>query len=151
MDEHTISVCNQPTTSAEQPTRVTKSSTSLTRLLLPLHLFIGFFSSTAWVSQYKKGKTTTDLNEARDDGVWGWQWHQLDHMQTICTLLQTDNHTNTSSLNFYRPDALPDTQPTVSDTITEGRRRECQLCQVTLHDHIWHVSSRSSQACGKLD
>jgi len=26
------------------------------------------------------------------------QWHQLDNMQTICTLLQTDNHTNTSSL-----------------------------------------------------
>ena len=29
------------------------------------------------------------------------QWHQLDHMQTICTSLQTDNHTsspNTSSL-----------------------------------------------------
>jgi len=24
-------------------------------------------------------------------------WHQLDHMQTICTSLQTDNHTNTSS------------------------------------------------------
>ena len=30
----------------------------------------------------------------------GMQWHQLDHMQTICTSLQTDNHTNTSSLNF---------------------------------------------------
>jgi len=27
-------------------------------------------------------------------------WHQLDHMQTICTSLQTDNHTDTSSLNF---------------------------------------------------
>jgi len=27
-----------------------------------------------------------------------WQWHQLDHVQTICTSLQTDNHTNTSSL-----------------------------------------------------
>jgi len=38
------------------------------------------------------------------------QWHQLDHMQTICTSLQTDNHTNTSSLNFYRPDALSDAQ-----------------------------------------
>ena len=25
-----------------------------------------------------------------------------------------DNHTNTSSLSFYRPDALPDAQPTVS-------------------------------------
>jgi len=46
----------------------------------------------------------------------GRQWHQLDHMQTICTSFQTDNHTNTSSLNFYRPDALPDTQPTVSNT-----------------------------------
>jgi len=42
------------------------------------------------------------------------QWHQMDHMQTICTSLQTDNHTNTSSVNFYRPDALPDAQPTVS-------------------------------------
>jgi len=42
------------------------------------------------------------------------QWHQLDHMQTICTSLQTDNHTNTSSLNFYWPDALPDAQPAVS-------------------------------------
>ena len=42
------------------------------------------------------------------------QWHQPDHMQTICTLLQTDNHTNTSSLNFYRPGALPEVQPTVS-------------------------------------
>jgi len=29
------------------------------------------------------------------------QWHRLDHMQTICTLLQTDNHTNTSSLSFF--------------------------------------------------
>jgi len=35
-------------------------------------------------------------------------------MQTICTSLQADNHTNTSSLNCYRPDAVPDTQPTVS-------------------------------------
>ena len=26
-----------------------------------------------------------DLNEARDDGVFEWQWHQLDRMQTICT------------------------------------------------------------------
>ena len=45
--------------------------------------------------------------------VWGCHWHQLDHMQTICTLLQTDNHT--PPLNFYRPDALADTQPTVSN------------------------------------
>jgi len=32
----------------------------------------------------------------------------------MCNWLQTDNHTNDPSLNLYRPDALPDTQPTVS-------------------------------------
>jgi len=36
---------------------------------------------------------------------FGMQWHQLDHMQTICTSLQTDNHTITPSLSVYRPDA----------------------------------------------
>jgi len=30
------------------------------------------------------------------------------------TSLQTDNHTNTSVANFYRLDALPGAQPTVS-------------------------------------
>jgi len=45
----------------------------------------------------------------------GWQWHQLDHMQTICTLLQTDNQGSTSSLSVYRPDARrPDAKPTAS-------------------------------------
>jgi len=29
------------------------------------------------------------------------QWHQLDHVQTICTSIQTENHTNTSSLSFF--------------------------------------------------
>jgi len=36
-----------------------------------------------------------DFNEARDDES---QWHQLDH--TICTLLQRDNHANTSALKY---------------------------------------------------
>jgi len=58
------------------------------------------FSRTSCVSLHQKGETSLDLNEARDDGVWGRQWHQLDHMQTICTSLQTDNHMNTSALNF---------------------------------------------------
>ena len=31
-------------------------------------------------AQVPKGKTSLDLSEARDDGVFGWQWHQLDHM-----------------------------------------------------------------------
>jgi len=70
------------------------------------------------------------LNEARDDGVLGWQWHQLDHMQTICTSLQTDNHTNTPSLDFYMPDALPDAQPTVSKHL-----RQC-IKQTDTHANV---------------
>jgi len=62
-----------------------------TKVKLLLHPFSGLFSRTTWVRQYQKGKTSLDLNEARDYGVLGWQWHQLDHMQTICTSLQTDN------------------------------------------------------------
>jgi len=84
---------------------ILSSSRSLLLLLgLLLHLFNDLFSGTTWISRYQKGKTS----EARDDGVWGWQWHE----QTVCTSLQTDDHTN--GLNFYRPCALPDAQLTVS-------------------------------------
>ena len=74
-------------------------------------------------------KTNLDLNETRGHG-FGMQWRQLDHTQTICTSVQTDNHTNTSSLNFYRPDALPDVQPTVSST--EGK----VAAVLVVNDHI---------------
>ena len=69
----------------------------------------GPFSGTTQVSQYQKGETKLDFTEARDSE---WQWHQLGHMQ-VCTSLQTDNHARTP-LSFYRPDALPATQPTAS-------------------------------------
>jgi len=62
------------------------------------------------VSRYQKGKTNLDFAEARDSE---WQWHQLDHMQ-VCTSLQTDNHTSTPPLCFYRPDALLAAQRTAS-------------------------------------
>jgi len=52
-----------------------------------------------------------DSNEGRDDWM---QQHQPDHLQITCTLLQTDNHAYTSSIKFYRLNALSDTQPTVS-------------------------------------
>jgi len=84
------------------------SSTATTTL----HLFNSLFYSTTWASQYPKGKTSLDLNGAKDDVVLGWQWHQLDHIQTICISIHTDNHTNTLPLNFYRPDAFA--QRTVS-------------------------------------
>jgi len=31
--------------------------------------------------------------------MMGWQGHQMDNMQIICTLLQMDNHASTSSLS----------------------------------------------------
>jgi len=77
-------------------------------LLLLLHLFNGLLSRTNW-----KAKTSLDLNDARDDGVLGWQWHQLDNMQKICTSLQTDNHTNTPPLSFLQA-GYPSCRPTNS-------------------------------------
>ena len=48
-----------------------------------------------------------------------WQWHQLEHMQIICTSLQTDNHASISLLSFYWPDALPAAQQRQSSEGTE--------------------------------
>jgi len=63
------------------------------------------------VSWYQKGKTNLDFTEVRDSE---WQWHQLGDMQ-VCTSHQTDNHASNPPLSFfYRPDALPATQPTAS-------------------------------------
>jgi len=50
--------------------------------------------------------------------IMGWQWHQLDHMQIICTLLQTDNYASTSPLSFYRPHALPAAEGKASKALT---------------------------------
>jgi len=71
---------------------------------------MALFSGTTQVSRYQKGKTNLDFTGARDSE---WQWHQLGYMQ-VCTSLQTDNHASTPQLGFYRPDALPAAQPTVS-------------------------------------
>jgi len=45
--------------------------------------------------------------------MMGWQWHQLDLIQIICTSLQTNNHISISSLNlctgqmlFLRPNCV---------------------------------------------
>jgi len=62
---------------------------------------------TTWEGWHWNGETNLDFNEASNDGV---AVCSLDHMQIICTSLQTDNHTSTSSLSFYRPDALPNSQ-----------------------------------------
>ena len=69
----------------------------------------GPLSRTTQVSRYQNGKTNLDFTEARDSE---WQWHQLGHVQ-VCTSLQTDNHTNTSSLSFLQA-GCPSCRPTNS-------------------------------------
>ena len=47
-------------------------SAPLADQVLLLHPFNDLFSRTTWVSQCQKGKTSLDLNEARDDEVLGY-------------------------------------------------------------------------------
>jgi len=57
------------------------------------------FSRTTWVSRHQKGKPFWILLEQE---MMEWQRHHLDHMEVICTSLQTDNHASTQTLTFYR-------------------------------------------------
>jgi len=63
--------------------------------------------------------------------MMGWQWHQLDDMQIICTTLQTDNHTITSSLNFYGRMLL--LTPNQQRQSTEGKTTTTPLDNDRLH------------------
>ena len=77
------------------------------------HPFNGHFSRILWVNRYQKVKPIWILMK---HDTMEWQWHQIDHMQMICTSLETDNRVNHNHIIqfFYRPDALLDAQPTVS-------------------------------------
>jgi len=66
---------------------------------------------TTCISRHHKGKPFWILLEQE---MMGWQWHQLDHIQIICTSLETDNHASTSTLNFYRQAGCPSGSPTNS-------------------------------------
>jgi len=74
------------------------------------------------------------------------QWHQVNHIQIICTSLQTDtgNHTSTSPLNFfYSPDALSDVQPTASKHWRQHHQQHILLCSpITSHLSFTAPSSR---------
>jgi len=62
-----------------------------------------------------------------------------------CTSLQTENHTNTSSLNFYRPDGLPDAQPTVSKHSLVHEIHEATSMQHRTFLGIFSVSRQTRQ------
>jgi len=70
--------------SSDFPVRRTGSYRHKKALLLLLNPFNGLFSRASWVSHYQKGKTSLDLNEARDDGVGFWDGSGIS--STICKL-----------------------------------------------------------------
>jgi len=76
-------------------------------------------SRTTHESWHQKGKTNLDFTEATDSQ---WQWHQLSHTQ-VCTLLQKDNHANTSPLSFFTG-RMPFQLPNQQHQITEGKKLE---------------------------
>ena len=84
------------------------------QLLLLLHPFNGLFSEDTWVSRYQKGKTSLDVNETRDDGVWdgsGISW--IICKQSGPRSRQITTPTCHHSI-FLKLDTPPDAQPTVS-------------------------------------
>ena len=56
-----------------------------------------------WVSRHQKDKPFWIL---REQEMLGWQWHELDHMQIICTSLQTDNRASTPITQFLEARCL---------------------------------------------
>ena len=68
----------------------------------------------------------------------GWQWHQLDHMQIICTLAQTDSHAySTSPLSFFTglmPFLLPNRQGT--EGIKEHKTKLDSTCIPPWHSVV---------------
>jgi len=68
----------------------------------------------------KTVQTITTFRNPLADPLWSadpsLKTAELDNMQTTCTSIHTDNDTNTSSLNFYKPDALPDAQQQCQST-----------------------------------
>jgi len=60
-------------------------------------MFNGLFFQDNLVIRHQKGKPFWILLKQE---TMGWQWHQLDHMQIICTTLQTDHHASTITQFF---------------------------------------------------
>ena len=70
--------------------------------------------------------------------MMGRQWHLLDHMQIICTLLQTDNYHSTSSLSFTGQ--MPFLPPNQQHQSTEGKMSG--ICTTTPHHNHFTAFSR---------
>jgi len=78
--------------------------------------------------------------------MMGWPWHQLDHLQIICTSLQTDNHASTSSL-LYMHTNIKNTH-THTHTPRESTQFKCYMSHSTQNGSL--RQRRSSQPISRL-
>ena len=127
------------------------------------HPFNGPLSGTTRVSRYQKGKTNLDFTEARDSE---WQWHQPGHMQVDWVVGCWRGYLSGARCRpaprsrpitmpaphhsvFYRPDALPAAQPTVSK-----HWRQMDMINIlsypNQHKHWTHISKVASINLGTL-
>ena len=61
--------------------------------------------------------------------MMGWQLHQLDHMQIICTSRQTDDHASTLSLILaWAPQRYIDIYCSLDHHVTLTRIRAAAVC-----------------------
>jgi len=64
-----------------------------------------------------------------------WWWHRLDHMQIICTSLQTDNHKSTSPLKFLQAGCLSCCPTNGVKALTDIECKNCcVITNVQMHD-----------------
>jgi len=119
---------------------------SLLLLLYIYKILLLLASTTTLVSRYQKVKPVW-IN-------WGKRWWGFvmavastgPYMQTVCTSLQTDNHTNTSSLIFSIQDTSAFIFPGYN-TVATGvfqhifRRQSCTAVWLTAHASIGQSSA----------
>jgi len=66
--------------------------------------------------RYQKGKRFWSLMKQE---IMQWQFHQLDYMQIISTLLRTDNHASTALLTFF-----------ICQMLFQSPSQQCQSCSL---------------------
>jgi len=92
---------------------------------------------TFWVSWHQKGKIILGFNEAINDG---WQWHHLDHMQFICTLLQ--QITMPVPHHSIFTDRMPFLRPTNSIKAVNNYKKTIKLVQIL---RLWRRLKQQQQ------
>jgi len=110
------------------------------QLLRLLHRFNGFYSRTTWVSWYKKGRTSLDLNEARDDGVSCISWTMCKQFTPHSRQISTPTHlTDTSHQSIFTGQMLLLT-PNQQCQSTEGTK--CNSYSKVKNHHYDHIQLR---------